>query len=107
MTAETNALHCYESIAEASAQMLAAARRADWDALIAAEKECAQRVERLKAARAGGSFGRDGDARRHDIIRTVLAHDAEIRALTQPWMAKLEQLLHSVSAGHRVEQAYR
>ncbi len=107
MTAETNVLHCYEAIAEASARMLAAARRADWDALIAAEKECAQRVERLKAARVGGSLGRDGDARRHDIVRTVLAHDAEIRALTQPWMANLEQLLHGVSAGRRVEQAYR
>lgn len=107
MTAETNLLHCYESIAEASAQMLAAARAADWDALVAAERECAQRVERLRREVAPASLGRAGDRRRHDIIRTVLAHDAEIRALTQPWMTKLEQLLHGVSAGRRVEQAYR
>jgi len=107
MGVETGALDFYESIADASEQMLSAARRADWDALIEAEKECARRVAALRAAGITGSLGREADRRRHDILRTVLAHDAEIRALTQPWMVKLEVLLNSAAAARRVEQAYR
>lgn len=100
-------LNLYESIADASARMLAAARRGDWDALIEAEKECARRVERLKAQRVDGPLGDEIDRRRRDIILTVLEHDAEIRELTQLWMARLEWLLNAAAAGRRVEQAYR
>lgn len=107
MGVETGMLSFYESIADASEQMLAAARQSDWDALIEAEKECARRVAQLRAANISGSLGHDADKRRHDILRTVLAHDAEIRELTQPWMTKLEVLLNSAAATRRVEQAYR
>lgn len=107
MGVELSVLSFYESIADASEQMLSAARRADWDALIEAEKECARRVARLRDARVSGSLGQEADRRRHDILRTVLAHDAEIRELTQPWMTQLELLLNSAAASRRVEQAYR
>jgi flagellar protein FliT len=107
MGVEMSVLSCYESIADASAEMVSAARRADWDALIVAEQECARRIETLKVQRAAASLDAAADKRRHDIIRTVLAHDAEIRALTQPWMTKLELLLNGAAAGRRVEQAYR
>lgn len=108
MGVEMSVLSCYESIADASAEMVSAARRADWDALIIAERECARRIETLKAQRAAAvSLDATADRRRHDIVRTVLAHDAEIRALTQPWMVKLELLLNGAAASRRVEQAYR
>lgn len=107
MNTQTTVLHHYESIAEASAKMLAAARAADWDALITAESECARHIEALRGAAAAMPLEAAADRRRHDIIRTVLAHDAEIRNLTQPWMEKLELLLHDASAGRRVEQTYR
>lgn len=107
MGAEMNVMSCYESIAEASARMVAAARCSDWDGLIAAEKDCARHIRLLQAIDTLDSLGPTADQRRHDIIRTVLAHDAEIRDLTQPWMARLEQLLNAAAQGRRMEQAYR
>ena len=107
MEDQATMLSYYESVAEASEVMLAAARRSDWDALIAAEKECARRIEALKSARIPASLGPEADKRRYQLIRAVLAYDAEIRELTQPWMTQLEQLLGAARNGRRVDQAYR
>src|SRR5690606_41958366 len=76
MGVETGALDFYESIADASEQLLSAPRRAASAALIAAEKECARRVAALRAAAITGSPGPAGAPRRGDIPRTVLAHRA-------------------------------
>jgi flagellar protein FliT len=90
-------LEHYESIAAATQAMLDAARRSDWDALHAAEAECARRIERLKrlqaATGAETAFDAAARRRRHALLCRMLAHDAEIRALTQPWLAKLEAFL--------------
>lgn len=107
MEAENKVLQHYESIADVSAQMLAAARSADWDGLIAAEKECAQLILRLKAARADIPLGTEGNKRRFALIRTVLAHDAEIRRLTQPWLVQLERFLNTAATDRRLSEAYR
>ncbi|HKO87510.1 MAG TPA: flagellar protein FliT [Burkholderiales bacterium] len=107
MTTEVEVLNHYESVADASEAMLAAARQSDWDALVEAEKECARCIARLKAARADAPLGPTGDKRRFDILRTVLAHDAEIRKLTQPWLAQLESFLTATAADRRVSDAYR
>ena len=87
-------IDCYEQIAMASGSMLAAARSRDWDGLVAAERECAASVVRLKSAQECAQ-PLDAVARRRKvaIIRSVLANDAEIRALTQPWLARLQELL--------------
>ena len=97
----------YESVVSASEEMLHAARRNDWDALIAAEKECARRIETLKTAKLPATLSKEADLRRFELIRTVLSHDAEIRALTQPWMTQLEQMLGTAHMGRRVDQTYR
>jgi flagellar protein FliT len=107
MTTEVNVLSHYESVADASEAMLVAAQRADWDALVEAEKECARCIARLKAASANAPLGPVGDKRRFDILRTVLAHDAEIRKLTQPWLDQLERFLSATAADRRVSDAYR
>jgi flagellar protein FliT len=98
-------LEHYESIAAASSRMLAAARAADWDAFLAHEQECARSVEALRAL--GGAPGRQAARRKAAIIRQVLAEDAEIRRLTQPWLEKLEALLRSGANQRRVDGAYR
>jgi flagellar protein FliT len=107
MNKEVDVLSQYESVADASEAMLAAARRSDWDALVQAEKECSRCIARLKAVRADTPLGVDGDKRRFDILRTVLAHDAEIRELTQPWLQQLERFLSATTADRRVSDAYR
>jgi flagellar protein FliT len=102
----TRLLNHYESVAEASGRMLAAARRGDWDALVAAEHECASRVETLRAASAGQSLAGAERERKMQIIREVLRHDAEIRELAMPWMAKLQSLIGAGAVQRRVNDAY-
>ena len=47
-----NTIDYYRSIAEASSRMVSAARSGDWDALVNAEEECAQRVADFLASTA-------------------------------------------------------
>jgi flagellar protein FliT len=107
MNQEVTVLSHYESVADASEAMLAAARRSDWDALVDAEQECVRCIGRLKAVRSDAPLGPVGDKRRFDILRTVLAHDAEIRKLTQPWLEQLELFLNATANDRRVNDAYR
>lgn len=97
----------YQSVAEASSRMVSAARDGDWDALVSAEEECARRVADLQRhQQADGSECADPRQRIH-ILSEILAHDAEIRALTTPWLQRLEQLLAGASGERRISNAYR
>ena len=44
--------------------------------------------------------------RKVEIIRQVLADDAEIRNLTEPWMQRLQHLLTSVGQERKLHAAY-
>jgi flagellar protein FliT len=100
-------LHHYESIAIASGEMLVAARAGDWDALIAAEGRCAASIKALAAEGDAKPANEQERARRVELIRKVLADDAAIRDLTQPWLRRLEDFLHSAGNARRLQNAYR
>jgi flagellar protein FliT len=105
--AEQAVLNCYEEIAAASARMLAAARDADWDGLIAAEMVCASLINRVSALSKNAEISEDGNQRRLQIIHRVLADDAQIRNLVEPRLVTLEGFLHGRANGRRVESAYK
>lgn len=100
-------LQHYESIAVASGEMLTAARAGDWDALIAAESRCAASIKALAAVGDARPASESERARRIELIRKVLADDAAIRDLTQPWLRRLEDFLHSAGNTRRLQNAYR
>jgi flagellar protein FliT len=104
---EEAVLKCYEAIAQASANMLAAAQAADWDGLIAAEMVCAKLINETSALSQNAIISEDGNQRRMAIIHRVLADDAQIRNLVQPRLVTLEGFLHGRSNGRRVQNAYR
>lgn len=99
----------YVSIAESSQHMVQAARANNWDELVSAEKECARRVAELRAHQesAGAVADEADEKRRLDILGEILAHDAEIRELTFPWLKQLEQFLAGSNRERRVGEAYR
>jgi flagellar protein FliT len=103
----TDTLSYYQSVEAASSEMLAAVRRQDWDALVEAEKRCAGGIGRLKAADAEARLDETDRLRKAEIIRRVLAHDAEIRRLLDPRMHELERLLNAAGTRRRVDTAYR
>lgn len=106
MEQEKFIISCYESMSAASGEMLEAARKNDWDSLIAAERVCAQIVEKLKALDNVVPNDPQLRQRKAEIIRKVLAEDAEIRSLTEPWMKQLEGFLQSAGKSKKMSQMY-
>lgn len=98
----------YENILAVTAQMLDAARDADWDLLVNREQECRQLVESLMDTRNENDIALEPQVRRRkvEIIRKVLADDAEICNLTEPWMQRLQHLLTSVGRERKLHAAY-
>jgi flagellar protein FliT len=92
-------LEHYEAIAAASRRMLEAARADDWDEVAREEDRCRTLIGGLQRARASGALPR-GDRRvRLALLRAILADDAEIREIAEPWLRQLDALLTARTAG--------
>ena len=98
-------LALYEAIGGASRRMLVAARAAEWDALVAAESECAALVARARQE-APAKLDPASARRRHEIVRGILADDAEIRRRTEPRIAELEALISGAARGRLAARDY-
>ena len=96
----------YEAILETSGHMLEAARQDDWEHLIALERKCSALVQNLIADPVQCELDGTTRKRKAEIIRRVLADDAQIRSITQPWMEELNALLTSASRGQALKRAY-
>jgi len=96
----------YETILAITGQMLEAARNGDWDSLVALEQDCKNQVEQLIAENGGQPLSSQFQQRKAEIIRKVLADDAEIRNITEPWMAQLQNILGNTTREQRLRQAY-
>ena len=85
----------YEAILAVTGRMLKAAQDADWERLITLEHECRGLTKRLLINNRNKVLSSDLRQRRQEIIQQILADDAEIRILTQPWMAELQNILNN------------
>jgi len=104
----TQVIAIYENVLAVTAPLRDAARAADWDLLVKREQECRQLVDKLLNTRSEIDIVLDPQLRRRqvEIIRKVLADDAEIRNLTEPWMQRLQHLLTSVGQERKLHDAY-
>lgn len=97
----------YERIRCITGWMVQAARRADWDRLVALERMCRAEVDCIMATDGRTHpLPRELHTRKVQIIRSVLADDAEIRRITEPCMTRLEQLIGETRNQRRLSQAY-
>lgn len=97
----------YERIQGVTRWMLQAAQRGDWDRLVDLERVCRAEVECIVALGANmPELPQDLRARKSQIIRGVLADDAEIRRITEPGMAQLEELLGTTRNQRRLARCY-
>jgi flagellar protein FliT len=107
MIAYENILETYDAMSVKSAQMVVAARSADWNRLVALEKDCSALVAALKQVDKPDSRPDAGYVKRKvALIRKVLADDAEIRRHTEPWMTRLQAYLGSARQEQRLLHAY-
>jgi flagellar protein FliT len=86
-------LNYYEAIERASADMLEAARRGNWDHVVKLEGACAVLISQLKAAAAQQPLGTEEAQLKSRIMQRILVNDAEIRTLAEPWLEELDQML--------------
>ena len=85
----------YEAILTITGRMLKAAQSADWGRLITLEHECRGLTKKLMISDENKVLSNDLRQRKQEIIQQILADDAEIRTLTQPWMAQLQNILNN------------
>ena len=83
----------YEAIAASSRRMLDAARAGDWDAVGREEDRCRALISTLKRSHPEAAIVSAARRQRLALLRAMLADDAEIRELSEPWLKQLEALL--------------
>jgi flagellar protein FliT len=106
MTEDDHILAIYEAVLRVTSKMLEAARKTDWDKLIALESECRVLIEELISRNGAHKLSREQLARKAVIIRKVLADDAEIRNLTEAGMARLQWMLGGAVQQRKLREAY-
>jgi len=82
----------YESIAELSARMLAAARGGDWSELKSMQGAYRELIDGLREVDAASQLDDTARARKFELVRRILADDAAIRDLSAPSLARLSAL---------------
>lgn len=89
----TALLNYYEAIEDASAEMLAAARRDEWDEVLRLESACAVLIGQLRHAAREAELPREHQKTKSQIMQRILKNDAQIRFLAEPWLQDLEHML--------------
>lgn len=96
----------YESVADITEQMLAAARSNDWEHLTALESHCASHARTLEKCEPVAALSGPMRVRKLTIIQKILANDREIRDITAPWMAQLSSLMNNSSTERKLSMTY-
>ncbi|MBX3648535.1 MAG: flagellar protein FliT [Rhodocyclaceae bacterium] len=101
-----NPLALYESMSALSAQMVEAAAACDWDKLTMLEKDCAGLASALESSDEPVRLSDAERARKGNLIRRILADDAEVRRHAEPWMEQVKLFLGGGVRERTVRRAY-
>jgi flagellar protein FliT len=99
-------LSTYDCLSATTGHMLSAAQSGDWDKLVELERHCAELVSRLSALETDESLPQALRTRKVELIRKVLADDAAIRNITEPWLQQLESMLGANRHSQRLLRSY-
>lgn len=99
-------LSVYAAMADLTEQMVQAAKRSDWDALVLLEQRCAAHVQALREHESQQPMSGADRERKIELIRQMLNADRQIRDLTMPWMAQLSKLINATGTERRIVNAY-
>jgi flagellar protein FliT len=81
----------YKAIEESSRMMLDAAREEDWDRVVRYEGSCAVLIEQLRFSARSQALDATTRLEKTRIMQRILSNDAQIRYLTEPWLAHCAQ----------------
>lgn len=83
-------INCYKAIETASSAMLQAAQLRDWDEVARHEGRCAVLIEQLRERARHEQLAPDLRLEKKRIMQRILNIDAQIRYLSEPWLAHLD-----------------
>jgi len=99
-------LERYAEMLHLSQQMLASARKSEWDHLIELELKRAVLSEYLMKHEANCTWTTADQEKKGELIRSILEMDDEIKSLTQAWMGELQEILGSIGTEKKLHKAY-
>ncbi len=102
----TQVIANYESLSALTSKMLDAALQQKWDALIGLEQQCSQHIAAMKPIDAAAILDEPARQRKIQLIKKILADDAEIRSRTESWMGQLQRIMQSNRQEQRLNKAY-
>ncbi|WP_313076802.1 flagellar protein FliT [Melaminivora sp.] len=82
----------YKAIEQSSSRMLEAARLKDWDEVVRCEGACAVLIEQLRFQAGQQELAPEERKEKARIMQRILRNDAQIRYLTEPWIAQFDHL---------------
>lgn len=102
----TDVIMNYESLSAITAQMREAAVQGEWDQLVNLEQQCSRHVASMKPLDQSIVLDESSRQRKIQLIKKILADDAEIRNHTETWMRQLCNIMQSGRQEQRLHQAY-
>ncbi|SFD90514.1 flagellar protein FliT [Nitrosomonas sp. Nm166] len=97
----------YKAILTTTGKMLIAAQNNEWDELISLEQECRRLAEILTKEDPEPILDKELLQKKVKIIHQILNDDAQIRAITEPWMMRLQDLLSTSERTRNLQQTYQ
>ncbi len=83
----------YESLSSFTTRMREAAVQGEWDKLIELEQQCIQHISTMKPVDAAAKLDKPSRQRKIQLIKKILADDADIRNHTEMWMGQLQHII--------------
>lgn len=99
-------LAAYDRLSAATGHMLSAARAGDWERLVSLEKDCSDIVALLTRLENDEPLPEGLRLRKSAMLRKVLADDAAIRDITEPWLARLGSMLGANRRSQNLLRSY-
>lgn len=96
----------YESLSSITNQMREAAVHGEWDQLIELEQQCSRHVSTMQPVDTTVQLDEPSRQRKIQLIKKILADDAEIRNRTELWMGQLQSIMQNNRQEQRLQQAY-
>lgn len=90
-----NSLHLLENMRRIAGDMVEAAKANDWDRLVSLEQNVAALRDTLAANDEPATSAAER-ARKFDLMRQILADDAEVRRHVEPWMQHVKGYLDRI-----------
>jgi flagellar protein FliT len=107
MTTSTRAIENYETLLTLTRGLREAAAHGEWERLTEIQQQRAALVDAMAPIDSAASLDESARRRKDELIKQVLADDAETRNLVKSWMTQMQQAIQDGRQELRLLKEYR